>query len=128
MHHRTLLRCVFLQCLTLLAFESSSTVGIACRTASKNIPELFRVADLRKMQENQWVLEIRIDKLEFIKKIIDLVVTTRFILFVRREVKRIYGWSTKRCIGEIEKQHAGRDAFRFGGFKGADRHSERFGR
>ena len=28
--------------------------------------ELFMVADLREMQENQWVSEIRIDKLEFV--------------------------------------------------------------
>ena len=28
--------------------------------------ELFMAADLREMQENQWVSEIRIDKLEFI--------------------------------------------------------------
>ena len=27
------------------------------------------VADLREMQENQWISEIRIDKLEFVKLI-----------------------------------------------------------
>nr|MBQ4453194.1 hypothetical protein [Clostridia bacterium] len=31
-----------------------------------HIPELFMEADLRKMQENQWVSEIWIDKFEFV--------------------------------------------------------------
>ena len=35
--------------------------------APKDVQELFMVADLRKMQENQWVSEIRIDKQGFVE-------------------------------------------------------------